>query len=148
MRPAEGGRWWKLYLPKSWPDDADRCRAACVPQDRGFATKPELARTLVLRALASALPVAWVTADSAYGQNWSFCRMLEEAGVVYVLAVPKSQQIKSLAGIWRIDQLIADAPGDAWQRVSCGDDAKGPRVYGWAVAQLTCSAYGGPGTVT
>ncbi|WP_217562623.1 IS701 family transposase [Streptomyces sp. GbtcB6] len=126
----------ELYLPKSWTDDAARCRAARVPADRGFATKPELARTLVLRALASSLPISWVTADSAYGQDWSFRRMLEEANVGYVLAVPKSQQIKSLAGIWRIDQLIADAPADAWQVLSCGDGAKGPRLYDWAVAQL------------
>ncbi|MFF1691900.1 MULTISPECIES: hypothetical protein [unclassified Streptomyces] len=29
--------------------------------------------------------------------------------------MPKSQQIKSLAGCWRIDQLIDEAPADAWQ---------------------------------
>ncbi|MFF3404550.1 hypothetical protein ACFYW6_40070 [Streptomyces sp. NPDC002659] len=62
--------------------------------------------------------------------------MLEEAGVGYVLAVPKSQQVKSLAGTWRIDALIAEAPDDAWQRLSCGDDAKGPRVYHWAAAEM------------
>jgi SRSO17 transposase len=126
----------ELYLPKSWTGDPDRCRAAKIPEERTFATKGELARKLVLRALASTLPIAWVTADSAYGQEWGFRRMLEEAGVGYVLAVPKSQQVKSLAGIWRIDALIAEAPHDAWQRLSCGDGAKGPRVYDWAAAQL------------
>ncbi|GGW67879.1 hypothetical protein GCM10010381_60960 [Streptomyces xantholiticus] len=84
---------------------------------------------MIARALTSALPTAWVTADSLYGQEWRCRRMLEETGVGYVLAVPKSQQIKSLGGIWRIDQLIAEAPGDAWQRISCGEGAKGPRVY-------------------
>ncbi|MET7622791.1 IS701 family transposase, partial [Streptomyces sp. NPDC005408] len=126
----------ELYLPKSWTSDPDRCRAARIPEVRTFATKGELARRLVLRALASALPIAWVTADSAYGQEWGFRRMLEEAGVGYVLAVPESQQVKSLAGIWRIDALMAEAPDDAWQRLSCGDGAKGPRVYDWAAAQL------------
>ncbi|MFE1961533.1 IS701 family transposase [Streptomyces sp. NPDC059479] len=126
----------ELYLPKSWTGDSDRCRAAKIPEERTFATKGELARELVRRALASALPIAWVTADSAYGQEWGFRRMLEEAGVGYVLAVPKSQQIKSLAGIWRIDALLADAPDDAWQRLSCGGGAKGPHVYDWAAAEL------------
>ncbi|WP_406337021.1 IS701 family transposase [Streptomyces sp. NBC_00649] len=126
----------ELYLPKSWTADADRCRAAKIPQDRMFATKGELARRLVLRALASDLPIAWVTADSAYGQEWGFRRFLEESGVGYVLAVPKSQQVKSLAGIWRIDQLFTEAPEDAWQRLSAGDGAKGPRVYDWASARL------------
>ncbi len=33
-----------LYLPKSWTDDRERCREAGIPDDVGFATKPELAR--------------------------------------------------------------------------------------------------------
>ncbi|MFI7414028.1 hypothetical protein ACIBU0_35795 [Streptomyces sp. NPDC049627] len=48
----------------------------------------------------------------------------------------ESQQIRSPAGIWRIDELVADAPDDAWQVLSCGDGAKSPRTYDWAVARL------------
>ena len=126
----------ELYLPKSWTKDRERCREAKIPDERTFATKGELARGLVLRCIAAGLPAAWVTADEAYGQDWSFRRLLEQLDVGYVVAVPKSQQIKSLAGIWRIDQLIEEAPEDAWQRLSCGDGAKGPRVYDWAAAKL------------
>nr|WP_319949630.1 IS701 family transposase [Streptomyces halobius] len=126
----------ELYLPKSWTSDRERCRAAKVPDERGFATKTELARVLIARALSSPLPIAWVTADALYGQDWHFRRMLEEAGLGYVVAVPKSQQVKSLAGCWRIDQLIGEAPDEAWERLSCGDGAKGPRLYDWAAAQL------------
>ncbi|MFK0111579.1 IS701 family transposase [Streptomyces sp. NPDC091217] len=126
----------ELYLPKSWTADPDRCRTARIPEEKSFATKPELARVMVKRALDSALPIAWVTADAAYGQEWHFRRMLEEAGVGYVLAVPKSQQVKSPAGSWRIDHVLTGAPPDAWERISCGDGAKGPRVYDWAAAKL------------
>nr|WP_239070787.1 MULTISPECIES: transposase [unclassified Streptomyces] len=91
---------------------------------------------MVRRALDSALPIAWVTADAAYGQEWHFRRMLEEAGVGYVVAVPKSQQVKSPAGSWRIDHVLTGAPAEAWERISCGDGAKGPRVYDWAGAKL------------
>ncbi|MFI6038035.1 IS701 family transposase [Streptomyces sp. NPDC051315] len=124
------------YLPKSWTKDRERCREAKVPDERTFATKGELAKGLVRRCLAAGLPAAWVTADEAYGHDWSFRRLLEQLDVGYVVAVPKSQQIKSLAGIWRIDQLIEEAPAHAWQTLSCGDGAKGPRVYGWAAAKL------------
>jgi SRSO17 transposase len=126
----------ELYLPKSWTEDPDRCRVARIPGGKSFATKPELARAMVRRALDSPLPIAWVTADSAYGQEWHFRRMLEEAGVAYVLAVPKSQQVKSPAGSWRIDHVLTGAPAEAWERISCGNGAKGPRVYDWAAAKL------------
>ncbi|MFG2831963.1 IS701 family transposase [Streptomyces sp. NPDC048434] len=126
----------ELYLPKCWTKDRERCRAAKIPDERGFATKGELARSVVRRCLAADLPASWVTADEAYGQDWSFRRMLEQHGLGYVVAVPKSQQIKSLAGAWRIDQLIDEGPADAWQTLSCGDGAKGPRVYDWAAAKL------------
>ncbi|MFD9041202.1 transposase [Streptomyces bottropensis] len=126
----------ELYLPKSWTEDSDRCRAARIPEGKSFATKPELARAMVRRALDSVLPIAWVTADAAYGQEWHFRRMLEEAGVGYVLAVPKSQQVKSPAGSWRIDHVLTGAPAEAWERMSCGNGAKGPRVYDWAAAKL------------
>ncbi|MFJ3786353.1 IS701 family transposase [Streptomyces sp. NPDC090093] len=124
------------YLPKAWTSDRDRCRAAKIPDERGFATKGELARDIVRRFLATGLPAKWVTADEAYGRDWHFRRLLEQLDIGYVAAVPKSQQIKSLAGIWRIDQLIEDAPADTWQRLSCGDWAMGPRVYDWAAAKL------------
>lgn len=126
----------ELYLPKSWTDDPDRCRTARIPEGKSFATKPELARAMVRRALDSVLPIAWVTADAAYGQEWHFRRMLEEAGVGYVLTVPKSQQVKSPAGGWRIDHVLTGAPAEAWERMSCGKGAKGPRVYDWAAAKL------------
>ncbi|MFE9500545.1 transposase [Streptomyces collinus] len=125
-----------MYLLKAWTSDRERCRAAKIPDERAFAAKGELAEGDVTRTLAAGLPAAWVTADEAYGQEWKFRRLLEELGVGYVVAVPKSQQVKSLAGFWRIDELIAQAPEDAWQRLSCGDGAKGPRVHDWASARL------------
>src|SRR6202046_5740711 len=41
----------ELYLPRSWTEDLDRCREAAVPGDVEFATKTELARQMLGRAL-------------------------------------------------------------------------------------------------
>ncbi|MEV6508364.1 transposase [Streptomyces sp. NPDC051642] len=56
----------ELYPPRSRTNDPDRPEAARIPAERGFATKGELARTLILRAPASPLPIAWVTAGCPY----------------------------------------------------------------------------------
>jgi SRSO17 transposase len=126
----------ELYLPKSWTGDRDRCREAGVPDDVQFATKAELARAMLGRALDAGMPASWVTADEAYGKEGSFRKWLEQRRVSYVVAVPKSQAVAGDAGRSRADVLTADAPGQAWKRRSCGNGSKGPRVYDWAAATL------------
>ena len=51
----------ELYLPQSWADDRDRCRAAGIPDDVEFATKPRLAQAMLARAIAARVPFAWFT---------------------------------------------------------------------------------------
>src|ERR1700745_2227179 len=41
----------ELYLPRSWTEDRDRCREAGVPDEVQFASKSELARLMLGRAL-------------------------------------------------------------------------------------------------
>jgi SRSO17 transposase len=48
----------ELYLPQGWIDAPDRRRAAGVPDQVGFATKPELAKAMVCRALDAGVPAA------------------------------------------------------------------------------------------
>jgi SRSO17 transposase len=128
----------ELYLPKSWIADQDRCREAGVPDDAEFATKPELARTMLGRALDAGVPAAWVTADEAYGQDYKFRCWLEQRRIGYVVAVPCSQTVPGSTSTSRADVLAAHAPDQAWKRRSCGSGAKGPRLFGWAVASLPC----------
>src|SRR5678810_973484 len=45
-----------LYLPKGWTSDPARMAGAQVPPDAGFATKPELARRMIARAIAASVP--------------------------------------------------------------------------------------------
>src|SRR2546429_2012260 len=51
----------ELYLPKSWTEDRDRCREAGVPDQVEFATKPELAKRMIERAMDADVPAGWVT---------------------------------------------------------------------------------------
>jgi hypothetical protein len=126
----------ELYLPKSWVADRDRCREAAVPDDVEFATKTELARAMLGRALDAGVPAAWVTADEAYGKDGKFRAWLEQRRIGYVVAVASNQAVPGSAGTSRADALAAHAPPQAWKRRSCGEGAKGPRIFDWAVASL------------
>jgi SRSO17 transposase len=126
----------ELYLPKSWTDDRERCREAGVPDSVPFASKADLAKAMLGRALDAGVPAAWATADEAYGKDGSLREWLEQRRLAYVVAVPKSQAVAGDAGKSRADVLTAHAPGQAWKRRSCGNGSKGPRVYDWAAATL------------
>src|SRR5213082_2545514 len=49
-----------LYLPRTWTDDLDRCRAAGIPKAVRFATKLTLAQRMLARAFAAGVPAGWV----------------------------------------------------------------------------------------
>jgi SRSO17 transposase len=102
-----------------------------------FATKGDLAKVMIQRALESPLPIAWVTADAAYGQEWRLRRMLEESGVSYVLAVPKSQPVPALG---RIRSRDRPGSGRSLGAALLRERTKGPRVYDWAAAKLPAIA--------
>ncbi|GAB3949324.1 hypothetical protein GCM10028832_01370 [Streptomyces sparsus] len=51
-----------------------------------------------------------------------------------VLAVPKS--VFSV-GCSPIEVLFTQAPGGAWEKMSCGDGREGPRVCHWAAVRLS-----------
>ncbi|MEW2386711.1 IS701 family transposase [Micromonospora sp. NPDC047707] len=123
----------QLYLPATWTDDRERCRAAGIPDDVEFATKPQIAKTLLTRALDAGVPVGWVTADEAYGQVKSLRVWLEQRDVGYVLATRRNDDMITTAmGAARADELIAALPVQAWCRLSAGAGAHGPRDYDWA----------------
>jgi SRSO17 transposase len=126
----------ELYLPRGWCEDPQRLAEAGIGADVQFATKPTLGLRMLGRAIDGGLPARWVTADEAYGQDSKFRLWLQQRRMSYVLAVACSQKVPTEGGSARADALAASAPALAWKRRSCGDGAKGPRLYDWAVATL------------
>jgi SRSO17 transposase len=123
----------ELYVPVSWTNDRDRCRAAAIPDEVEFATKPQQAKAMVERAIAAGVPFAWFTADEAYGQNLGLRTWLEEQDVAYVMATRRDDEVASgLFTTTRVDEFIGKVRPGAWVRMSCGDGAHGPRTYDWA----------------
>jgi len=125
----------ELYLPETWTVDRERCRAAGVPDEVGFATKPRLAMAMLERAMAARLPFGWVTADEAYGQVKYLRVWLEQHDCPHVLATKRNDTLIATDGLsggeQRADTLIAALPRRAWRRLSVGAGAHGPRIYDW-----------------
>jgi SRSO17 transposase len=122
----------ELYLPEKWTSDRDRCRRAGIGDDVAFATKPALAEKMIGRAVTAGVPFSWVAGDEVYGGNPGLRSWLEEEGIAYVMAVACSEMITAPAGRFRADELAALVPPSGWQRLSCADGSKGPRLYDWA----------------
>jgi SRSO17 transposase len=138
-----------LYLPQTWTDDLARLKAAHVPKDIRFATKPQIARRMIARALAAKVPFSYVAADSVYGTG-EIETALREAGKGYVLGVASNHVFRS----WGKKQLVSSTaaniaqnlPKSAWRRLPSGEGTKGPRLHDWAyleLADLDANQYNG-----
>jgi SRSO17 transposase len=126
-----------LYLPREWAQDKLRCQEAAVPEEVEFATKPELARQMLERALAAGVQAAWVTGDAVYGSDRKLRLWLEAQGQPFVLAVT-SQEALWMPGARqvRVVKTMAALPEDQWQQLSYGAGAKGEQIYDWAWQKL------------
>jgi SRSO17 transposase len=131
----------ELYIPRSWTEARDRCRVAGIPDDVAFATKPQLAQAMLARAIEAGVPFAWFTGDEVYGQAKYLHGWLEDRDVSYVLAIKRNDTLTTPDGEKRADALIAAVPAGAWQQLSAGAGAHGPREYDWARVPVRTSAW-------
>ncbi len=122
-----------LYLPQEWINDRKRCQEAGVPTTVRFATKPQLAQRMLIRAWHQGVTAAWVTGDTVYGHDGKFRRFLEENDQPYVLAVPVNQPLFDGTSRSTVGAIADKLAAHAWRRASAGDGTKGPRLYDWAV---------------
>src|SRR5256885_906753 len=115
--------------------------ATAIPAHLTHRTKPQLALALLERALEAGVPAAWVTGDEVYGSDGKLRRALEGRGQAYVLAVRSNEKPTTWPpygppGQVSVAEVAGAAPAAAWQRLSCGEGAQGPRRYDWAYVPL------------
>ncbi len=130
-----------LYTQKAWFTDPERCAQAGFDPDHVFRTKPEIALEQAERILAAGVAVRWATADEVYGRNTEFRQYFEKHNIGYVVAVGIDFRVPTGAGPQRADLIARTLPPKAWNRRSCGQGAKGPRVYDWAMVATTSARH-------
>ena len=125
----------RLYLPKSWTSDQDRCAAAGVPEDRrNYRSKTELALEMLERVLELGyLRAEWVAGDDAFGMSPTFREGLAALGMRYVLLdVPGGTTVWPLDPA--LDQSGISRGSAAPANPSCGLGSGGP----WSSAVMNC----------
>ena len=123
----------RLYVPRDWADDRERRRAAGIPDDLEFKTKPQLAAEIVQAAhRRGALP--------AVGDRRRSLRPRRQAADLPGRPAHRVCAEDPLLVPGHPAHRAEDArrsrrpagPGRAWQTASAGHGSKGERDYGWA----------------
>ncbi|MGW1762180.1 IS701 family transposase [Streptomyces mirabilis] len=134
----------RLYVPESWTGDRERCRAAGVPDEVAFATKPQLGIAILRGAVAGRPPFSWVAADADYGKDSALRSWLHGQKIRYVLAVPLTLPVQGPPGKPYLPKVAAAGVllhyatvREQWERRSQGEGSKGQRAYDWTWFEVT-----------
>ena len=126
-----------LYLPEACAADEEHRELAGVPDEVMFATKPQLATTLLDRAHSLGIRAAFVAGDEVYGGR-QLRRGIRQRGMGYVLAVRANHAVTPGSGRTMTAAAAARMiPARAWHRMRTGSGAKGSRHYDWAMLEVT-----------
>jgi SRSO17 transposase len=77
----------RLYLPKEWTDDRERCRKVGVPDEIEFRTKWQIALDEIDRILKRKLRFGVVLADAGYGACSEFRKGLSARGLRWAVGI-------------------------------------------------------------
>lgn len=84
----------RLYLPKAWCNDPDRCKEAGIPEsNRIFKTKIEIAYEILKHQIELGTDFDFIGADGYYGNNINFGNKINDLGLVYMLDIHSDQPI-------------------------------------------------------
>ena len=126
----------RLYLPKEWAEDAMRRKAAGVPEEVVFQTKPQMALTMLQEAAKAEVPFLWVTGDSVYGDFRDIRGWVESQSKGYVLCVSRKEHVWLGFTQHQVGELLQTIPEGTWCVQSAGPGAKGERLFEWVLLEL------------
>jgi len=91
---------WRLFLPASWDQDAERRARAKIPEEVRHEPKWQLALNILDGLLGWELPRQVVQADGGYGDITAFRLGLEERDLEYVVQVKARGRQVFCVGAW------------------------------------------------
>ena len=86
----------RLYSPKRWIDDPDRCENAGIPESaRMPASKSAHALDIVRTARARGMRFEWTSFDAGYGKEPAFLRALDGMNEIFVADVHRDRRVRT-----------------------------------------------------
>ncbi len=140
---------YRLFLPKEWVENKQRCLAAGVPEEAiEINRKHDLALQMVISTRSRGVRFNWIGCDSFYGEDPSFLRNLDQMHEIFMADVHKDQHIylqdpdpivppakskkgrkpsrlKAQTEPTRVDHWVQKQPDEAWRRMTLRDTTKG-----------------------
>jgi SRSO17 transposase len=108
-----------LYLPKSWAEDRDRCRAAGIPDAVRHLPKWRIALDQLLRLDGNGVRFDWLTFDEGYGAAVPFLTALTLIRQKFVAEVPVSFAVRTTTdgASRRADAVLSAVAASQGQRL-------------------------------
>ena len=148
---------FRLYLPKAWAEDGERRRKAKVPDEIGFATKPQIALEQIRWACEAGLPRGVVLMDAGYGADAKLRQGVTALGLAYVAGVlsdtlvfapghpPAAGHTRPKSGrrqrhVVSTKEIALGLPGEAWEPVEWREGAA-EALSGRFARVRVCSAH-------
>jgi SRSO17 transposase len=107
-----------LYLPQSWDQDRERCRAVGIPDEVVYRPKWRIALDQVVRLNDNGVNFDWLIFDEGYGAAVPFLRILNLVNQRFVAEVPVNFMVRNTqAGVARrADECLSVAKAKAGRR--------------------------------
>lgn len=131
-----------LFLPKSWSEDRQRCRAAGIPDDLVHRPKWRIAMEQLEQAVGNGIRLAWVTFDEEYGAVPQFWFALDRLGLRGIGEVRCDFHAWATLPAWRsgraehashhVKDLAQHSPvftEQAWQEIEVKTTTRGKVVW-------------------
>jgi SRSO17 transposase len=120
-----------LYLPESWDQDRQRCRAAGIPDDVRYRPKWRIALDQLLRLNSNGVMFDWLVFDEGYGAAVPFLWVLNLMRQRFVAEVPVNFTVRNSAtgAARRADERLTVADAKAGRRFRLKHQTVGDSVW-------------------
>lgn len=129
----------KLYIPRQWTDDKERCSKAGIPEEYQFRTKTQMALEMIKRAYENGIPFEWVAGDSVYGADSRIQKYLEEKDKKYMFAVSGKEYVWIGFRQYSVKEIKLHLDEEKWLRISTGNGTKGEKAFEWQYIEVNCN---------